>query len=68
MNKIYKKLFGQNDTSEDKSGGDAREENENSIRDMGSVVTENNTCRIHTLVVAGQIEGHYELPGQKKIK
>ena len=40
MNKIYKKLFGQNDTSEDKSGGDVREENENSIRDMGSVVTE----------------------------
>lgn len=66
MNKIYKKLFGQNDTSEDKSGGDVREENENSIRDMGSVVTENNTCRIHTLVVAGQIEGHYELPGQNK--
>ena len=36
------------------------------IREAGVVRTENNNSRIHTLVIAGQVEGHYELPSQAK--
>ena len=36
------------------------------IREAGVVRTENNNSRIHTLVIAGQVEGHYELPSQTK--
>ncbi len=35
------------------------------INDSGSVQTHNG-CGIHTLVIAGQIEGHYALSGQAK--
>ena len=36
------------------------------IRETGAVRTERNDSRIHTLVIAGQVEGHYELPSQTK--
>ena len=37
-----------------------------SVRETGAVRTEKNNSRIHTLVIAGQVEGHYELPSQTK--
>lgn len=37
-----------------------------SIKETGAVRTENNNSVIHTLVIAGQVEGHYELPSQTK--
>ena len=36
------------------------------IRETGAVRTDNGNVRIHTLVIAGQIEGHYELPSTAK--
>lgn len=41
-------------------------DNLETIRESGAVRTENKSCRIHTLVIAGQVEGHYELPSQTK--
>ena len=41
------------------------EKNE-AIREMGCVTTKSEGIRIHTLVIAGQVEGHYELPSQNK--
>ena len=37
-----------------------------SIRETGTVTTGKSGLRIHTLVIAGQVEGHYELPSQTK--
>lgn len=36
------------------------------IRESGSIRIVSGASRIHTLVIAGQIEGHYELPSQTK--
>ena len=36
------------------------------IRESGAVRTTNRSHSIHTLVIAGQVEGHYELPSQTK--
>lgn len=41
-------------------------DNLDNIREAGAVRTESHSSRIHTLVVAGQVEGHYELPSQNK--
>lgn len=41
-------------------------ENIDNIRETGGIRIESKTSRIHTLVIAGQIEGHYELPSQTK--
>lgn len=47
-------------------GKDSLSENIENIRETGCVRTESKSSRIHTLVIAGQIEGHYELPSQTK--
>ena len=36
------------------------------IKQVGAVRTKNENSGIHTLVIAGQVEGHYELPGGTK--
>lgn len=41
-------------------------ENTENIREIGAVRTDSKNARIHTLVIAGQVEGHYELPSQTK--
>ena len=41
-------------------------EKSEAIREMGCITTKGEGTRIHTLVIAGQIEGHYELPSQNK--
>lgn len=41
-------------------------DNIESIREAGAVRTASQNMRIHTLVIAGQVEGHYELPSQTK--
>lgn len=41
-------------------------ENIENIRELGAITTDGKLSRIHTLVIAGQIEGHYELPSQTK--
>ncbi len=41
-------------------------ENTENIREVGAVRTDSKNARIHTLVIAGQVEGHYELPSQTK--
>ena len=41
-------------------------DNSDNIRSFGCVTTENHGSKIHTLVIAGQIEGHYELPSNTK--
>ena len=41
-------------------------ENIENIRQTGAVRTENRHSRIHTLIIAGQVEGHYELPSGSK--
>lgn len=41
-------------------------ENMENIRESGAIRTVSENLRIHTLVIAGQIEGHYELPSQTK--
>lgn len=41
-------------------------ENTENIREFGTVITDGKSSRIHTLVIAGQVEGHYELPSQTK--
>ncbi len=41
-------------------------ENLENIREAGSIRIVTKSSRIHTLVIAGQVEGHYELPSQTK--
>ena len=41
-------------------------QNVENIRELGAVRTMANNSNIHTLVIAGQVEGHYELPSQTK--
>lgn len=41
-------------------------ENIENIRELGAITTNGKSSRIYTLVIAGQIEGHYELPSQTK--
>ena len=36
------------------------------ISESGSITTKHDEVTIHSLVIAGQIEGHYLLPGQTK--
>lgn len=44
----------------------AREVKLSNISESGSVITKNDGASIHTLVIAGQIEGHYALSGNTK--
>ena len=41
-------------------------DNLENIREAGAVRVVTKSSRIHTLVIAGQVEGHYELPSQTK--
>ena len=41
-------------------------DNFESIRESGALRIENGHTRIHTLIIAGQVEGHYELPNGSK--
>ncbi|MBQ8758802.1 MAG: ATP-dependent Clp protease proteolytic subunit [Clostridia bacterium] len=41
-------------------------DNLENIRESGAIRIVTKSSRIHTLVIAGQIEGHYELPSQTK--
>lgn len=41
-------------------------DNLENIRESGAIRIATKESRIHTLVIAGQIEGHYELPSQTK--
>lgn len=41
-------------------------DNFENIRESGAVRIVSKSSRIHTLIIAGQIEGHYELPSQTK--
>lgn len=41
-------------------------DNLENIREAGAIRIATKNSRIHTLVIAGQIEGHYELPSQTK--
>lgn len=41
-------------------------DNLENIREAGAVRVVTKASRIHTLVIAGQVEGHYELPSQTK--
>lgn len=41
-------------------------DNLENIREAGAIRIESRSSRIHTLVIAGQVEGHYELPSQTK--
>lgn len=67
MRNFYKKLF--SDTSEQDSDSNSSSDNQpntDTVKETGSLRIENKGTRIHTLVIAGQIEGHYELPSQNK--
>ncbi len=65
---IEKMLNGdENDNEKDNSSKkDTLPSDADSIKALGSVTTNNSESRIHTLVIAGQIEGHYELPSATK--
>jgi len=54
---------GNENNSENKQSAPSDEQ---SIKSLGSVTTESTGAKIHTLVIAGQIEGHYELPSATK--
>lgn len=41
-------------------------DNLESIKESGAIRVASQNSRIHTLVIAGQVEGHYELPSQTK--
>ena len=41
-------------------------DNLENIRESGAIRIVTKSSRIHTLVIAGQVEGHYELPSQTK--
>jgi len=41
-------------------------DNLENIREAGAIRIVSGASRIHTLVIAGQVEGHYELPSQTK--
>lgn len=67
MLNFYKKLFSDtSDNDKDNNTSSDTQTNSNSIKEVGSLRTENKGTRIHTLVIAGQIEGHYELPSSNK--
>lgn len=52
--------------NENENENNEKSENERKIEKFGSVVTVGKESKIHTLVIAGQIEGHYELPSNTK--
>ena len=59
------------DDGDNKSNSDDRQEKKQEIRisninESGSIITKSRGASIHSLVIAGQIEGHYALSGQTK--
>ncbi len=56
----------QNNEKNKQDSGEKLPSDIDSIRSLGSVTTDNGSAKIHTLVIAGQIEGHYELPSATK--
>lgn len=78
MKGFYKKIpvknaySGRNEGRGDRESTDSEQENASlsesieNIKQTGSVRVVKGMSRIHTLVIAGQIEGHYELPSQTK--
>lgn len=61
-----------NDNSEDNENDDEMKQAKkdeirlSNITESGSITTKHDDITIHSLVIAGQIEGHYILPGQTK--
>lgn len=60
-----------NQSNEENSENDSGEnvgapESTENIKALGCVTTKDDGIKIHTLVIAGQIEGHYELPSSAK--
>lgn len=72
--RINNTVFGHNNSkgektmckNEKKDSKDLLSDSVENIREMGSVRIETNRSNIYTLVIAGQVEGHYELPSQTK--
>lgn len=55
-----------NDNNENQNQNKELSEKIENIRQAGAVRVVTKSSRIHTLVIAGQVEGHYELPSQTK--
>lgn len=64
IKKITRSDMGNNERDDNKNENLA--DNLDSIRQMGAIRIVSGSSRVHTLVIAGQIEGHYELPSQTK--
>ncbi len=52
--------------NQNKENGGSLSDKLDNIRESGAIRTTNKSHSIHTLVIAGQVEGHYELPSQTK--
>lgn len=55
-----------NNNSQNENGVKELSDTIENIKESGAIRTESKNSRIHTLVIAGQVEGHYELPSQTK--
>ncbi|MBP3580699.1 MAG: ATP-dependent Clp protease proteolytic subunit [Clostridia bacterium] len=66
---MIEKMLNSDESDKEKDNSskkDALPSDVDTIKSLGSVTTNNSESRIHTLVIAGQIEGHYELPSATK--
>ncbi len=61
-----KKRDGEHEEDEEMRRQERREIELSNITESGSITTKNDDITIHSLVIAGQIEGHYLLPSQTK--
>ena len=59
---VYNMSNNENGENQNKDFADKME----NIRETGAIRVVSKSSRIHTLVIAGQVEGHYELPSQTK--
>lgn len=66
MHKVYNNFSSNQDQNQNSDTSTTDTTSDNSIKETGSVQIRNGNRRIHTLVIAGQIEGHYELSSQNK--
>lgn len=68
MKNLYRKFFSlaNERDNDDTSQSENTKDSSDSIKEFGSLRIDTRQSRIHTLVIAGQIEGHYELPSQNK--
>ena len=59
-----------NQDNKEGDGKDSQEKKQeiqiSNINESGSIITKNKAASIHSIVIAGQIEGHYALSGQAK--